>query len=241
MAAFKFPEYGNLLRQENKEFDEKFKGREKEIETTAALIVNADFDKSAHGQLVKTETFNKWITNLRETRKNRFLGKDYMMRAPEFERDSEEVTESGYMDDKEAASILTVKDEKHEGVMHVDDEYNPNVTEEALSHDEISRRFVEACIIDNVTQKCIGWAFEDILSECASELEKEFEDVKDYEVPDDFDKLVEASLEKAEQMQLLGHETGPRMAIPHLKPKEPSGGQEENPEKMDSGEEKSEK
>lgn len=217
MAAFKFPEYGNTLRQENDEYEKKFAGREKEIEATSALIVNADFDNSAHSQLVKTEAYNTWITKLREERHNPLLGKDYMMRAPEFERESEEVTESDYMDDKEAAQILTVKDEKHEGVMHVDDEYNPNVTEEALSHDEISRRFVEACVIDNTTQKCLGWAFEDILSECATELEKEFADVEDYSIPDDFDQLVEASLEKAEKLQLLGHEAGPKMAIPHLK------------------------
>lgn len=230
MAAFKFPEYGNVLRQENEEYDKKFAGREKEIEATSALIVNADFDKSAHSQLVQTETYNKWITKLREDSKNPFLGKEYMTRAPEFERESEEVAESSYMEDKEAAKILTVKDEKHEGVMHVDDEYNPNVTEEAVSHDEISRRFVEACIIDNTTRKCIGWAFEDILSECAAELEKEFADIKDYSVPDDFDNLVEAALEKAEKLQLLGHDLGPKLAIPHMKPSsEPEqAGQEEN-------------
>lgn len=217
MAKFKFPEYGNTLKAENDEYEKKFAGREKEIETTSALIVNADFDKSAHSQLVKTEAYNKWIANLRESRNNPLLGKDYMMRAPEFERESEEVSESTYMDDKEAAKILTVKDEQHEGVMHVDDEYNPNVTEEALSHDEVSRRFVEACIIDNTTQKCIGWNFEDILSECAAELEKEFATEEDYSIPDDFDQLVEASLEKAEKLQLIGHEDGPKLAIPHLK------------------------
>lgn len=217
MAKFKFPEYGNTLKAENDEYEKKFAGREKEIETTSALIVNADFDKSAHSQLVKTEAYNKWITNLRESRNNPLLGKDYMMRAPEFERESEEVSESTYMDDMEAAKILTVKDEQHEGVMHVDDEYNPNVTEEALSHDEVSRRFVEACIIDNTTQKCIGWNFEDILSECAAELEKEFATEEDYSIPDDFDQLVEASLEKAEKLQLIGHENGPKLAIPHLK------------------------
>lgn len=217
MASFKFPGYGDTLRKENEEYEKKFAGREKEIEATSALIVNADFDKSAHGQLVKTDAYNKWITKLREDRNNPFYGKDYMMRAPEFERDSEEVTGSDYMDDDEAKKILTVKDEEHDGVMHVDDEYNPNVTEEAVSHDEMSRRFVEACIIDNTTTKCIGWNFEDILSECAAELEKEFGAEEDYEIPDDFDQLVEASLEKAEKLQLIGHESGTKMAIPHLR------------------------
>jgi hypothetical protein len=220
MAKYKFPGYGDTLRAENEEYDKKFAGREKEIEASSALIVNAEFDKSAHSQLVKTEAYNKWITALREQKKNRFLGQDYMMRAPEFERDSEEVTESSYMDDKEADKILTVADEKNPEIRHVDDEYNPNVTEEALDHDEMSRRLVEACIIDNTTQKCIGWNFDDILSECAAELEKEFADVEDYSIPDDFDNLVEASLEKAEKLQLIGHENGPKMAIPHLKDKE---------------------
>ena len=220
MAKYKFPGYGDTLRAENEEYDKKFAGREKEIEASSALIVNAEFDKSAHSQLVKTETYNKWITALREQKKNQFLGKDYMMRAPEFERDSEEVTESSYMDDKEADKILTVTDEKNPEIRHVDDEYNPNVTEEALDHDEMSRRLVEACIIDNTTQKCIGWNFDDILSECAAELEKEFADVENYSIPDDFDNLVEASLEKAEKLQLIGHENGPKMAIPHIKDKE---------------------
>jgi hypothetical protein len=220
MAKYKFPGYGDTLRAENEEYDKKFAGREKEIEASSALIVNAEFDKSAHSQLVKTETYNKWITALREQKKNQFLGKDYMMRAPEFERDSEEVTESSYMDDKEADKILTVTDEKNPEIRHVDDEYNPNVTEEALDHDEMSRRLVEACIIDNTTQKCIGWNFDDILSECAAELEKEFADVENYSIPDDFDNLVEASLEKAEKLQLIGHENWPKMAIPHLKDKE---------------------
>lgn len=226
MAKYKFPGYGDVLRQENEEYDKKFAGREKEIEATSALIVNADFDKSAHGQLVKTEAYNTWITKLREDRDNPFLGKDYMMRAPEFERESEEVTESEYMADEDAKKILTVKDEEHEGVMHVDDEYNPNVTEEAVSHDEISRRFVEACIIDNTTQKCIGWNFEDILNECAAELEKEFADVEDYDLPEDFDTLVESSLEQAEKLQLLGHENRPKMAIPHLSGKKENKSEE---------------
>ena len=217
MAKFKFEDYGDTLRQENKEYEKKFAGREKEIEATSALIVNANFDESAHSQLVKTEAYNKWITKLREDRDNPLLGKSYMMRAPEFERDDEEVTESEYMDDKKADEILTVQDEKNPEVRHVDDEYNPNVKEVDLSHDEMSRRLVEACIIDNVTQKCIDWKFEDILSECASELEKEFADVKNYSVPDDFDELVETSLEKAEKLQLIAHESGPKMAIPHLR------------------------
>lgn len=216
MAKFKFADYGDTLRQENEEYEKKFAGREKEIEATSALIVNANFDESAHSQLVKTEAYNKWITKLREDRDNPLLGKSYMMRAPEFERDDEEVTESEYMDDKKADEILTVQDEKNPEVRHVDDEYNPNVKEVDLSHDEMSRRLVEACIIDNVTQKCIDWKFEDILSECASELEKEFADVKDYSVPEDFDELVETSLEKAEKLQLIAHESGPKMAIPHL-------------------------
>ena len=217
MAKFKFEDYGDTLRQENEEYEKKFAGREKEIEATSALIVNANFDESAHSQLVKTEAYNKWITKLREDRDNPLLGKSYMMRAPEFERDDEEIEKSDYMDDKKADEILTVQDEKNPEVRHVDDEYNPNVKEVDLSHDEMSRRLVEACIIDNVTQKCIDWKFEDILSECASELEKEFADVKDYSVPDDFDDLVETSLEKAEKLQLIAHESGPKMAIPHLR------------------------
>ena len=217
MAKFKFEDYGDTLRQENEEYEKKFAGREKEIEATSALIVNANFDESAHSQLVKTEAYNKWITKLREDRDNPLLGKSYMMRAPEFERDDEELEKSDYMDDKKADEILTVQDEKNPEVRHVDDEYNPNVKEVDLSHDEMSRRLVEACIIDNVTQKCIDWKFEDILSECASELEKEFADVKDYSVPDDFDELVETSLEKAEKLQLIAHESGPKMAIPHLR------------------------
>ena len=84
MAAFKFPEYGNVLRQENEEYEKKFAGREKEIEATSALIVNANFDESAHSQLVKTEAYNKWITKLREDRDNPLLGKSYMMRSMTF-------------------------------------------------------------------------------------------------------------------------------------------------------------
>jgi len=219
MADYKFPTYGDTLRAENDEYEKKFADREKEIEASTALIVNADFNNSAHSQLVKTEVYNTWITKLREDRKNIFLGKDYMMRAPEFERDSEDVTEGTYMDDKAADEILTVQDEKNPAIRHVDEEYNPNVTEEALSHDEISRRFTEACIIDNMAQKCLGWQFEDILSECAAELEAAFSDVEEYSIPDDFDELVEASLEKAEHMALIGQEMAPKMAIPHLKDK----------------------
>ena len=216
MAKFRFDDYGDTLRAENEEYEKRFAGREKEIEASTALIVNADLDSSAHSQLVKTEAYNKWITTLREQRNNPLLGKDYMMRAPEFERDDEELEKSDYMDDKKADEILTVQDENNPEIRHVDDEYNPNVKEVDLTHDEMSRRLVEACIIDNVTQKCIGWNFEDILSECASELEKEFKDMEEYSVPDDFDELVESSLEKAEKLQLLTHDSGPRMAIPHL-------------------------
>ena len=216
MARFKFPNYAETLKAENEEFDKKFASREKEIETTSALIVNADFNSSSHGQLVQTEACKKWLADLRESRHNIFLGKDYMMRAPEFERDSEEVDTGSYMDDKEAGKILTVNDEKHEGVKHVDDEYNPNVTEEALGHDEISRRFVQACTIDNTVAKCIDWKFDDLLEEAVRELDEAFKDDPGYEVPDDIEQLVEASLEKAEHMRLIGHDTGPKLAIPNL-------------------------
>lgn len=216
MSDFKFPKYAETLREENEAFEKKFASREKEIETTSALIVNSDLSKSSHGQLVQTETCKKWLADLRESRHNQFLGKDYMMRAPEFERDSEEVDAGSYMDDKEAGKILTVNDEKHEGVKHVDDEYNPNITEEALSHDEVSRRFVQACTIDNTVAKCIDWKFEDLLNEAVKELDEAFKDDPDYKVPEDVDELVEASLEKYEHMRLLGHDTGPKLAIPNL-------------------------
>ena len=216
MARFKFPKYADTLREENEEFEKRFAGREEEIKSQTALIVNGDLEAAGHNQLVVTEKAKNWLTKLREEHHNPMLGKDYMMRAPEFERDSEDVTDSEYMSDAEADKILTVQDEKNENVRHIDDDFNPNITEVELSHDEVSRRFVEACIIDNTTQKCIDWKFEDILSECAAELEKEF-GKEDYKIPDDFDQLVEASLEKAEKMQLIGMETVPKIAIPHLK------------------------
>ena len=215
MSKFTFGSYKATVDAENAEYDKKFEGREEEIARHSALIINSDAQVNGSHQLVETEAKKNWITQLRKERKNIFLGKDYMMRAPEFERDDEQVGEGEYMEDKAADEIL-VTDEKT-GIRHVDDEYNPNVTEEALDHDAISKRFTEACIIDNMTAKCIGWDFEDILSECASALEAEFGD--DYELPSDLDDLVEASLTKVEQLQLLGHDTGPKLAIPHISSK----------------------
>lgn len=214
MANFKFPKHADTLRAENEEYEKKFEGREKEIAESTALILNADLDKSSHGQLVRTEACNNWLAKLREERKNQFIGKDYMMRAPEFERDSEEVESSTYMDDENANAILTVKDEEHEGVRHVDDEFNPNVTEVDETLDETTKRFMMACKIDTTVSKCIGWDFDDLLNECADELEKEFGE--DFKLPDDFEELVSVSLDNAEKMQLLEHKKTTRLAIPHL-------------------------
>lgn len=217
MAKFSFPKYKETVDAENAEYDRMFEGRDAEIKSSSALIINGDLSVGGSHQLVETEAKKNWLAQVRKAHKNDFIGKSYMMRAPEFERDDEEVTKSEYMSDEQAAEIL-VEDKGNPGEKHIDDEYNPNITEtEVTDHDEISRRFVEACIIDNTTARCIGWEFEDILSECASALENEFPD--DYELPADFDDLVEASLEKAEGMQKLGYDIGPKVALPKFSDK----------------------
>ena len=69
MAEFKFPRYGKRVQEENEEFDKKFAPREKEIARTSALIVNADLEKSSHGQLVKPKPArNGWSTCARRER-----------------------------------------------------------------------------------------------------------------------------------------------------------------------------
>lgn len=205
MSKFHFDGYKAMVDSENKLYDKKFAEAEKLAKQNSLVILNADGDINGSHSLVETEAKKKWLASLQE--KNPFIGKSYMQRAPEYERDSEEVKEQEYMDEEGMKEALDEQVDDN-GAMHIKDDYNPNVDEdEVLDHDEMSRRFVEACVIDKAVAKCIGWKFDDVLKECADALLEEFGDMEDFSLPDDFDKLVETSLEKAEAAaQLLNYE-----------------------------------
>lgn len=205
MSKFHFDGYKAMVDSENELYDKKFAEAEKLAKENSLVILNAAGDINGSHSLVETEAKKKWLASLQE--KNPFIGKSYMQRAPEYERDSEEVKEQEYMDEDGMKEALDEKVDDN-GAMHIKDDYNPNVEEDdVLDHDEMSRRFVEACVIDKAVTKCIGWKFDDVLKECADALLEEFGDMEDFSLPDDFDKLVETSLEKAEAAaQLLNYE-----------------------------------
>ena len=91
MAKFSFPKYKETVDAENAEYDRMFEGRDAEIKSSSALIINGDLSVGGSHQLVETEAKKNWLAQVRKAHKNDFIGKSYMMRAPEFERDDEEV------------------------------------------------------------------------------------------------------------------------------------------------------
>lgn len=205
MSKFKFERFSDMVAAENELYEQKFAEAEKVATSNSLMILNSDGEVDGSHSLVETEAKKKWLAALQEH--NPFIGKSYMKRAPEFERETEEIKEQEYMPEEQMNDVMDEKVDDN-GAMHIKDDYNPNVEEEeVLEHDEMSRRFVEACVIDNTTAKCIGWAFDDVLKECADALLEEFGDLDDFSLPDDFDKLVEVSIEKAEAAaQLLNYE-----------------------------------
>lgn len=211
MAKYKFPEYSGRSTLENAEYEERFRDAEDRARANSLVILNSADDINGSHSLVETEAKKQWLASLQK--KNPFIGKSYMQRAPEYERDDEEVKKQEYMDDEAMKEALDENADAN-GAMHIKDDYNPNVDDEAvMDHDEMSRRFVQACVIDKTTARCIGWDFEDVLNECADALVAEFGEM-DFSIPDDFDKLVETSLEKAEaQAQLLGYDAGKQEKI----------------------------
>ena len=197
MSKFKFPGHGDVIKEIESQLEKDVEERNKEIRTHTELILNTNPDcVQGSNQLVVTETAQKWLTALREERKNPFLGKDYISRAPEYERDDETVKESSEMSDEEANKILET-DEKT-GQKYIPDEYNPNIEDEPEDIDDGARKMINLAVISNTVQTCLGWEFTDVLKECADKLEEELGD--DFELPDNFEQVVSTAMEHAEMV-----------------------------------------
>lgn len=202
MSKFKFPGHGDVIKSIEEQLEKDVESRNEEIRTHTELILNTSINcTEGTNQLVKTEAAQKWLTALREERNNPFLGKEYMARAPEYEREDETIKESAAMSDEEANKILETDEN---GKKYIPDDYNPNIEEEADEIDDGARKMINLAVISKTVQHCIGWNFEDVLKECADALEEEFGD--DFILPDNFDEVVNKSLEHAETVARIEYQ-----------------------------------
>lgn len=204
MSHFKFPEFKATMDAIDKAEREADEAARQTIEENANAICNIATGENTDGSgegtggthvLVKTEAYNKWLATVQK--RNRFIGKNYMGRAKEFERDDEQLTQQEAMNDEELQKIL-VKDE--EGNLHISDEYDPNGISETddTKLTGTSAAFADLCTINNVIAKQVSWDFDSLMDEVTAALKEEHADDLDFELPENLADQVDKALKRSE-------------------------------------------
>lgn len=200
MSRFKFKEHGNMIADCVAEIERKYQADTEEIKKSTALILNQG--SSGTKVLAETDAYKKWLTKQQEL--NPFIGKDYMQRAEEFERDSEEITPAEAMADNEAAKLLEKDDD---GNLHIKDDYNPNVEDDGEALTGTAASFNDLCLINNIVATRIGWDFDDVMKDVTAALEEEHDGELDFELPENLADTVQMAINGAEFRAQIAHQS----------------------------------
>lgn len=212
MSKFKFGAQRKKILEQHEEASRiaEEKAIEQRDEVTKAIVnigsgseKDGGYGGAGTGVMVRTEAYNKWLVE--QQKRNPFIGKSYMQLAEEYARDDEEVKEESAMTDEDAANVLDIDED---GTLHIKDDYDPNnaevVDNEKLVGD--AAKFSDLCVINNVISKQIAWDFDSLMDEVTSTLKSVHMDDIDFELPDNLEEQVDASLKRYNAMQLLTHD-----------------------------------
>ena len=139
--------------------------KEQESIQKNSLTITGD-SKTISGLPIQTPAYTKWLVS--QQQRNPFIGKDYIMDAPEYSADSE-VIETNVIDEKDATNILQYDTD---GQAYISDDYDPNNTavDDGPEDDATTTKFKEYCLISTMVSKRIGFDFNNIMDDIKDEL-----------------------------------------------------------------------
>ncbi|MCQ2123297.1 MAG: hypothetical protein MJZ25_03850 [Fibrobacter sp.] len=203
MSKFKFSNYNDVMTKNDMAEAEKAAANKETIETITNAICNIGTDGNGVGDggtkvLVKTEAYNTWLAEVQK--RNRFIGKDYLSRAHEYERDDEEIDRAHFV---ENPAEMLAKDT--DGKVHIDEEYDPNNTQVTDSEklEGYASKFSDLCVINNVIAKQVSWDFDSLMDEVTDALKEEHKDDLDFELPENLSEQVDKALKRSEAFAQL--------------------------------------
>jgi hypothetical protein len=149
------------------------------------------------------KSFNKWLVEIQD--RNPFIGKDYMVRAEEYETDDKQLENEELEADENTVSSLIDGNIDLDDIESIDlDDLNLEeleAVEEALRQAEVENKFIDHCIVTNATKHLLGKGREEIQKVVESEM-KTYHRKDDYVTKIDIDE----SIDRAETKLLLAQE-----------------------------------
>lgn len=195
----------------SKKHEADMKVKEEQAKEESKELTNAIVNMGSKGAggagtavMVQTPAYKNWLARVQE--RNRFIGKNYMQSAPEFERDDEEATEQTKMEDIDAAKIM-FKDK--DGTLHIRDDFDPNGIENEVENEKLTgdaSKFADLCEINKIVSTQITWDFDALLKEVEDRLGEIHADEEDYQLPDNLAEQLQASIDHAKSVAALTYQ-----------------------------------
>lgn len=208
MSKFKFKKiHAEITEQYKKDTEQLEKDTAPDRDALFNAIVNLPSATGSGGAgtgvLVETPAYKKWLAA--KQKRNRFIGKSYMERAEEYEREDEMVTKDHVVDDADLKKILSKGDDGRE---HISDDYDPNnstfTDNERL--DGKAAEFADLCVINSVVSRQLSWEMEDLMSEVTEALNNLHIDEPEYQTPANLAEQVDKALKLAQSTQQLTYQ-----------------------------------
>lgn len=183
------------------EYTEKVKEENQNLTNAIVNMGSAKVGGAGTGVLVETPAYKKWLTNIQSN--NPFIGKSYMQKATEYERDDEDAKGQSEMTDEEAAKIM-FKDEN--GKLHIRDDYDPNCIDEEVENEKLTgdaSKFADLCEIRKIVAPRLTWDFDSLLAEVEAKLEELHADEDDYVLPENLGEQLQAAIDHAKNIEAI--------------------------------------
>lgn len=208
MSKFKFKK---IYTEINEQYKKDTEALDKETETDRNELFNAIVNLpsatgsggAGTGVLVETPAYKKWLAA--KQKRNRFIGKSYMERAEEYEREDEMVTKGHVVSASELKDVLS---QGEDGREHISDDYDPNHSFETDNErlDGKAAEFADLCVINSVVSRQISWEMEDLMSEVTEALNNLHMDEPEYQTPANLAEQVDKALKLAQSTQQLTYQ-----------------------------------
>lgn len=155
---------------------------------------------ASKGALVGSSALEKWLVDTRSDMKNPFIGKNYMMRASEYETDDKIVFE---------AEIAELDDALNSDLNDGLEAYDPNTASSPESEDRkdirvsggIDRKLIDHCVVMNITRKMISKSDDELLESIDDSLKLHHDD-PNYKTEIDVKKSIDKTRYDALRMRI---------------------------------------
>lgn len=209
MSKFKFKKiYTEITEQYKKDTEQLTADTKDDRDALTNAIINLPSNSDTSGGagtgvLVETPAYKKWL--VAKQKRNRFIGKSYMERASEYEREDEMVTQEHVVNDDDLKKML---DKGDDGREHISEEYDPNnaMTTDNERLDGKAAEFADLCVINSVVSRQISWEMEDLMEEVTEALKNLHMDEPEYQTPANLAEQVDKALKLSQSTQQLAYQ-----------------------------------